>query len=380
MNTYKAYKFRIYPNREQKIMIDKTFGCTRFVFNKFLSERKEKYEESKIKLSAYDELKELTDLKKENKWLKEVDSRALQKCVFNLDDAFKNFFHRNGYPRFKAKGEHESYTTNNTLNEYKNVKYESIRIDFKNKVIILPRLKKVKFRGYRTTKEIVGKIKSATISKDANKYFVSILVEVPFTKPTINPTSVVGLDLGIKDFIVTSYGEKLKKGVKVNEKRLKGLQKGLARCKSGSKNRYKLKLKIQRLYLKIRNARKHMIYKLANKILKESDIVAVETLDVKSMYKVHSIAKHLNKVPIGDFLSVLKYKADWLGKKVISINKYYPSSQVCNKCEYKNEEVKDLSVRKWICPRCGFEHDRDVNASVNVMFEGLKIYMKESII
>ena len=141
-----------------------------------------------------------------------------------------------------------------------------------------------------------------------------------------------------------------------------------------------MKLKIQRLYLKIRNARKHMIYKLANKILKESDIVAVETLDVKSMYQVHSIAKHLNKVPIGDFLSVLKYKADWLGKKVININKYYPSSQVCSRCEYKNEEVKDLSVRKWICPRCGFEHDRDINASVNVMFEGLKIYMKECII
>ena len=380
MNNYKAYKFRIYPNREQKIMIDKTFGCTRFVFNKFLSERKEKYEDSKIKLSTYEQIKELTDLKKEKKWLKEVDSCALQKIVFNLDDAFKDFFRGNGYPRFKVKGVHESYTTNNTLNEYKNVKYESIRIDFKNKVITLPRLKKVEFRGYRNIKEIVGKIKSATISKDANKYFVSILVEVPFTKPTINPTSVVGLDLGIKDFIVTSYGEKLKNEVKVNEKRLKGLQKGLARCKPGSKNRYKLKLKIQRLYLKIRNARKHMIYKLANKILKESDIVAVETLDVKSMYQVHSIAKYLNKVPIGDFLNVLKYRADWLGKKAININKYFPSSQVCNRCEYKNEKVKDLSIRKWICPRCGFEHDRDVNVSVNVMFEGLKIYMKESII
>ena len=203
---------------------------------------------------------------------------------------------------------------------------------------------------------------------------------MPFTKPIIKPTSIVGLDLGIKDFIVTSYGEKLKNEVKINEKRLKGLQKGLARCKPGSKNRYKLKLKIQRLYLKIKKARKHMIYKLANRILKESDIVAVETLDVKSMYQVHSIAKHLKNLPIGDFLRVLKYKSDWLGKKVININKYYPSSQVCNRCEYKNERVKDLSVRKWICPRCGFEHDRDVNASVNIMFEGLKIYMKESII
>ena len=380
MSMFKAYKFRIYPNIEQKIMIDKTFGCTRFVFNKFLFERKEKYEENKIKLNVYEQLKELIDLKKENKWLKEVDSCALQKCVFNLDDAFKNFFRGNGYPRFKAKGEHESYTTNNNLNEYKNVKYESIRIDFKNKVITLPRLKKVKFRGYRSNKLIIGKIKSATISKDANKYFVSILVEVPFIKPIINPTSVVGLDLGIKDFIVTSYGEKLKNEVKVNEKRLKGLQKGLARCKPGSKNRYKIKLKIQRLYLKIRNARKHMIYKLTNKILKESDIVALETLDVKSMYQVHSIAKHLKNIPISEFIRVLKYKSNWLGKKVIEINKYYPSSQVCNRCECKNEEVKDLSVRKWICPRCGFEHDRDINASVNVMFEGLKIYMKECII
>ena len=380
MRIFKAYKFRIYPNIEQKIMIDKTFGCTRFVFNKFLFERKEKYEENKIKLNVYEQLKELTDLKKENNWLKEVDSCALQKCVFNLDDAFKNFFRGNGYPRFKAKGEHESYTTNNNLNEYKNVKYESIRIDFKNKVITLPRLKKVKFRGYRSNKVIIGKIKSATISKDANKYFVSILVEVPFIKPIINPTSVVGLDLGIKDFIVTSYGEKLKNEVKVNEKRLKGLQKGLARCKPGSKNRYKIKLKIQRLYLKIRNARKHMIYKLTNKILKESDIVALETLDVKSMYQVHSIAKHLKNIPISEFIRVLKYKSNWLGKKVIEINKYYPSSQVCNRCECKNEEVKDLSVRKWICPRCGFEHDRDINASVNVMFEGLKIYMKECII
>ena len=253
-------------------------------------------------------------------------------------------------------------------------------IDFKNKVITLPRLKKVEFRGYRTTKEMVGKIKSATISKDANKYFVSILVEVPFFKYSLKPTSIVGLDLGIKDFIVTSHGEKLKNEVKINEKRLKGLQKWLSRCKSGSKNRYKVKLKIQRLYLKIRNARKNMIYKLANKILKENDIVAVETLDVKSMYQIHKIAKHLKNLPIREFIRVLKYKSNWLGKKVIEINKYYPSSQSCNRCGFKNEEVKNLSVRKWICPECGLIHDRDINASINIMFEGLKIYMKECII
>ena len=380
MNTYRAYKLRIYPTDSQRELIEKTFGCTRYIYNNFLAERKNKYEESKTKVHVYEQLKELTDLKREKEWLREIDSCALQACVYNLDDAFQKFFRGNGYPKFRAKGVHDSFRTNNTLSTYKNKKYETIRVDFNKRIITLPKLKEVKFRGYRTTKEIVGKIKSATISKDAIKYFVSILVEVPFVKYSLNPTSIVGLDLGIKDFIVTSNGEKLKNEVKINEKRLKGLQKWLSRCKPGSKNRYKVKLKIQRLYLKIRNARKHMIYKLANNILKENDIVAVESLDIKSMYQVHKIAKHLKNIPISEFIRVLKYKSNWLGKKIIEINKYYPSSQCCNRCDYKNEEVKDLSVRKWTCPKCGMIHDRDINASINIMFEGLKIYMKSYLI
>ena len=380
MNTYKAYKLRIYPTDFQRELLEKTFGCTRYIYNNFLAERKNKYEESKTRISVYEQLKELTDLKKEKEWLREIDSCALQACVYNLDDAFQKFFKGNGYPRFRVKGVHESFRTNNTLNSYKNKKYESIRIDFKKRKITLPKLKEVKFRGYRKDKKMVGKIKSATISEYASKYFVSILVEMPFVKYSLKPTTIVGLDLGIKDFIVTSNGEKLKNEVKINEKRLKGLQKWLSRCKPGSKNRYKVKLKIQRLYLKIRNARKHMIYKLANKIIKENDIIAIENLDVKSMYQVHKIAKHLKNIPISEFIRVLKYKSKWLGKKVIEINKYYPSSQSCNRCGFKNEEVKDLSVRKWTCPRCGLIHDRDINASINIMFEGLKIYMKESII
>ena len=380
MNTYKAYKLRIYPTDSQRELIEKTFGCTRYIYNNFLAERKNKYEESKIIVRVYEQLHELTDLKREKEWLREIDSCALQACVYNLDDAFQKFFRGNGYPKFRAKGVHDSFRTNNTLNTYKNKKYETIRVDFNKRIITLPKLKEVKFRGYRTTKEIVGKIKSATISKDGNKYFVSILVEVPFTKYSINPTSIVGLDLGIKNFIVTSNGEKLKNEVKINEKRLKRLQKWLSRCKPGSKNRYKVKLKIQRLYLKIRNARKHMIYKLANNILKENDIVVVESLDVKNMYLVHKIAKHLKNIPISEFIRVLKYKSNWLGKKVIEINKYYPSSQCCNRCDYKNEEVKGLSVRKWTCPKCGMIHDRDINASINIMFEGLKIYMKSYLI
>ena len=380
MNTYKAYKLRIYPTDLQRELIEKTFGSTRYIYNNFLAERKNKYEESKTRISVYEQLKELTDLKKEKEWLREIDSCALQACVYNLDDTFQGFFHVKGYPKFKAKGVHESFRTNNTLNTYKDKNYDSIRIDFNKRVITLPKLKEVKFRGYRKEKEMLGKIKSATISKYANKYFVSILVEVLFVKYSLKPTSIVGLDLGIKDFIVTSNGEKLKNEVKINEKRLKGLQKWLSRCKPGSKNRYKVKLKIQRLYLKIRNARKHMVYKLANKIIKENDIIAIETLDVKSMYQVHKIAKHLKNMPISEFIRVLKYKSKWLGKKISEINKYYPSSQSCNRCGFKNEEVKDLSVRKWTCPRCGLIHDRDINASINIMFEGLKIYMNESII
>ena len=315
MNTYKAYKLRIYPTDFQRELLEKTFGCTRYIYNNFLAERKNKYEESKTRISVYEQLKELTDLKKEKEWLREIDSCALQACVYNLDDAFQKFFKGNGYPRFRVKGVHESFRTNNTLNSYKNKKYESIRIDFKKRIITLPKLKEVKFRGYRKDKKMVGKIKSATISEYASKYFVSILVEMPFVKYSLKPTTIVGLDLGIKDFIVTSNGEKLKNEVKINEKRLKGLQKWLSRCKPGSKNRYKVKLKIQRLYLKIRNARKHMIYKLANKIIKENDIIAIENLDVKSMYQVHKIAKHLKNIPISEFIRVLKYKSKWLGKK-----------------------------------------------------------------
>lgn len=235
MNTYKEYKLRIYSTDLQRELIEKTFGSTRYIYNNFLAERKSKYEENKTKISVYEQLKELTNLKREKEWLREIDSCALQACIYNLDDAFQNIFKGNGYPRFR---------TNNTLKTYKNKNCESIKIDFDKRIITLPKLKEVKFRGYRTTKEIIGKIKSATISKDANKYFVSILVEVPFITYSLKTTSIIGLDLVIKNFIVTSHGEKLKNEVRINEKRLKGLQKWLSRCKPGSKNRYKVKLKM----------------------------------------------------------------------------------------------------------------------------------------
>lgn len=376
MNTYKAYKFRIYPTAAQKEIIEKTFGCTRFVYNKFLEERIKNYKQNKKIISGKTQIKGLYRLKNENEWLKEVDSYPLLKCAFKLDDVFKGFSSVEEYPKYKAKGFHESYTTCNNISSYNNI-CESIRIDWENRVVSIPKIDNISFSGYKKTKETIGKIKSATISKLANKYFISILVEMPFVKIYKKPTSVVGLDLGIKDFIVTSYGEKIQNKTRVNEKRLKGLQKSLSRCKPGSKNRYKIKLKIQTLFMKIKNIRKQMIHKHVNHILKDNDIIAVESLDVKSMYKTHSIAKKINQIPLTEFLRVLKYKASWQGKSVVEVNKYFASSQICSRCNYKNPVLKDLNIRTWICPKCGCNHDRDINASENIMFEGLCLYMKK---
>lgn len=371
MKFYKTFKFRLYPDDEQKILIEKTFGCKRYVYNYFL-EKCIKLDKSGKKTNAKELIKELTELKKEHEWLKEVDAMSLFTAIFNMHDAFIK--QGDNYPKFKVKGVRESYQTNNVLNEFNGFSYETIRLDMKNHLLTLPKLKKMKIRGYRKLDKLDGKIKSATITKDAGKYYVSILVELPFTRIITTPTSAVGLDLGIKDFITTSYGEKINLEIKSYEKRLRGLQKGLARCKPGSKNRYKMKLKIQRLWAKIKNARRHFIFETTNKILKDNDIIAVETLDIRSMYKEHSIAKHLNKIPMRDLLNALKYKATWLGKIIVEVDKYYASSQKCNRCNYKNEKVKNLSVRNWECPKCGAIHDRDINASINIMFEGIRNY------
>ena len=240
----------------------------------------------------------------------------------------------------------------------------------------MPKLKEVKIRGYRNKKVIPGEIKSAVIKKEAGRYYVSVLIEEALNRPAFVPTSIIGIDLGIKNLIVTSYNEKIENTIKLNNKRLIGLQRGLVRCKKGSKNRYKMRLKIQRMYQKIRNARKHMIHDITNKLIKENDIIVTENLDVKSMQKNHYVAKGLNENPISEIIRMLKYKANWNNKKLIQIDRYYPSSQICNVCNYQNKKVKDLSIRKWECPVCYTNHDRDYNASVNIMFEGLKIYMK----
>src|SRR5699024_3790924 len=199
----------------------------------------------------------------------------------------------------------------------------------------------------------------------------------PLILPEFTPRSIVGLDLGIKDIIITSFNEKIENSLSSLEvkKRIKGLQKALSRCKSGSKNRYKIKLKIQRAYMKLKNISKHLIHDVTNKIIKENDIIVMEDLNIKGMYQLHSIAKSLTNIPLAEIKRVLEYKCKWQNKKLLTINRFYPSSQVCSVCEYQNKEVKDLAIRSWECSKCGSLHDRDVNASVNIMFEGLKMYV-----
>ena len=377
--TFKGYVLRIYPTDEQKELINKTIGCARFIYNHFLDEKISDYKETGKSKSCYDQIKELPTLCKEYPWLSEVDSCSLRTSLFNLDDAYKRFFNKqNVFPRFKNKDIGNSYKTNNIKNTYKDKNYESIKVDFQNKVIILPKLKEVKFKGYRHKTNFIGNIKSAVIRRQANKYYVSLLVEEPLILPEFIPRSIVGLDLGIKDIIITSYNYKCENSLSSLEvkKRIKGLQKGLSRCKPGSKNRYKIKLKLQRAYMKLKNIRKHLIHYVTNRLVKENDIIVMEDLDIKNMYQTHRVAKSLTNIPLAEIKRVLEYKCKWQNKKLLTINRYYPSSQTCSVCGYQNKEVKDLNIRRWECPKCSSLHDRDINASVNIMFEGLKMYMQ----
>ena len=309
MKVLKGYVFRLYPNVEQKTLINKTIGSVRFIYNIFLRDRIDAYNNTKKGKSAYDQNIMIPSLLVKCPFLKEVDSCSLRNASNDLESAYNHFFKQGGFPKSKAKGVKDSYKTNNVVSTYKGKVYNSIELDLEKRMIKLPKLKWVKIRGYRNKESINGRIRSAVIRKDAERYYVSVLVEEDVYKPMFIPQSIIGIDLGIKDLIVTSHNEKIKNIIKDRSKRVKGLQRALARCKAGSKNRYKIKLKIQRLWQKIRNARKHLIHDITNKLIKENDIIVCENLDVKSMYKDHNIAKSLNSNPLGEIIRVLKYKA-----------------------------------------------------------------------
>lgn len=371
---YKAYKFRLYPNDNQKILINKTFGCTRFIYNHFLNKCKE---EKFIK--AYDMCKELKELVLDYPFLKEVDSMALRCSIFNLEDSYKNYFSkRSAYPSFKNKFSKQSYRTNCITSVYKNKKYSNIKIDIKEKMIKVPKLGLVKIRGYRNLNELTDRIINITIEKEkTNKYYVSVITEKEEKTPKkITPTSIVGIDLGIKDLVVTSDGEKYPNPKEINkrEKRLKRMQRKLCRQVKGSNNYNKTKEKIARIHSKIKNSRKHNIITIANKIVKEHDIIVSEKLNVKKMSSNHKLAKNILDAGFNKICELLKWKAKLLGKYYYQVDTYYPSSKICSHCDNKTEITNDLKVRMWECENCGNTNDRDINASINIMFEGIKIH------
>ena len=375
MKIYKAYKYRLYPTEEQVILINKTFGCSRFVYNHYLD-----YEKKNGVKKAYDLIKDLKELEKEYEYLKEVDSCALRCAVFDLEDAFNNFFaKRSNYPNFKSKFARQSYRTNCIRSTYKDKEYSNIELDLLTRTIKLPKLGKVKIRGYRNKKSIDGRIINATVSKETtNKYYVSVLVEEELSVEKVIPASIVGIDLGIKDLVITSDGIKYEndKILMKYEKRLKRLQRKLSRQVKGSKNYLKTKEKIARIHSKIKNYRKHYLNNIANEIVNEHDIIVTESLLVKDMFKekVKAFNKSLSDASLSKLCSLIEWKSKIKGKYYYKINTYYPSSQICSHCGYKNNEIKDLSIREYDCPECGVHNDRDINASLNILLEGLKLH------
>jgi putative transposase len=369
----KGYVFKLYPNEKQKELIEKSFGCSRYVYNYFLGKNKNY-------INVYESIKELPKLVKENNWLKEVDSCLLRCAIFNLEDSFKRYSKNLGnYPKFKSRNKTSpSYRTNNISSTYKGKTYNSISVDLKNKVIKLPKLKKVKIGGYRNLKEINGRIINSTIYKEANKYYVSICVEQFITIPKIIPAKIIGMDLGIKDLLITSDGYTIenKHIIEKYEKKIKGLNKWLSRSKVGSKNRYKIIKKIQTVYKKLKNARKYLLHSISNKIISENDVIVTERLKINEMVQNKHLSKKIYDASWHELIRQLEYKSKWNNKRFYQIDTYYPSSQICSRCGYMKKEIKDLKIRKWECISCTNINERDINASINIMFEGIKKYMK----
>ena len=355
----KTYKYRLYPSLQQEELLAKHFGCTRFVYNKFLALRQEQYRLTGKSDNYYTQSNLLTQLKKEQeyKWLKDVNAQSLQHSLRHLEIAYTRFFTgKGGYPKFKKKNNRNSFTVPQF-------------ITLKDNKLFIPKFKNgIKIKLHR---ELQGKILFATISKTpTNKYYVSITVKQEYNskEPTCKE---VGIDLGIKDLVITSNGEKFKnnKYLLKYEKELKKAQQHLSRKKNGSNRYEKQRLKVALIHEKIANCRSDVLHKISHKLVMQNDVVYIEDLNVKGMLKNHKLAKSISDCSFYELIRQLEYKGDWDDTYIHKIFRFYPSSKTCHSCGYIKQDLT-LSDREWVCPSCNTRHDRDINASINILLEG----------
>lgn len=361
---HKAFKFRLLPTKEQEVLLSKHFGCSRFIYNHFLSEKQKHYLENKTTLNFNQCAGNLVAKKKEEgyEWLKEVNSQVLISTLMNLETAYGNFFRKKSkFPKFKSKKNKNSFQ----IPQHISLKKEN--------VVQIPKFKEgLKFVKHR---ELKGEIKSATISKNpTGKYYISILCVVE--KPTKHRKTgkSIGIDLGLKDFIITSEGQRYcnPKFTKKYEVKLSKKQRILSKKEKGSKGRYKARLSVAKVHEKITNSRNDMQHKVSSKLVKDYDLIAIEDLNVKGMIKNHKLSKAISDVAWSSFVTKLKYKAEWNDKEVITIDRFYPSSKTCSCCDNVKESL-NLDERTWTCSKCNTIHDRDVNASKNILRRALAI-------
>ena len=354
-----TYKFRLEPTQEQQILLNKHFGSVRYVYNYFLNQRKTEYLENKKSITYNQQAGHLTKLKVEMNWLKEINSQTLQYSLKCLDTAYQGFFNkRTKFPNFKSKHNKNSFTIPQFLSIKKDMLY-------------IPKFRE----GIEMIMErkINGVVRRATISKTpTGKYFVSILTELEY-QPVSKTNQSVGIDLGVKDFLVLSNGTKIKnhRFLKHYEKILTENQKYLSRKTKGSNRYEKQRLKVARIYEKITNSRMDLIHKTTTNLINQFDIIYLEDLNVKGMMKNHKLAKAIGDVSWGKFIDTLEYKANWNDKSIIHIDRFFPSSKTCSKCGWINNQLT-LKDRNWTCPECNSVHDRDFNAAINILNEGYR--------
>jgi putative transposase len=357
----KSYKYKLKPSEEQIVLLNKHFGSIRFTYNFFLNERKKEYEINKNTINYYDNAKSLTELKKQEEfsWLNEINSQSLQDSLKNLETAYKNFFRfKKGFPKFKSKHDKNSFC----IPQFVKLENGKLKIPkFKEPIDLI------------LSRSFTGVIKQATISRTpTNEYFVSILVETEHNKLPKTGKSI-GIDLGIKDFVITSDGYKYKNNryTKTYAKKLKEEQQHLSRKTKGSNRYNNQKIKVASIYKKITNSRLDNLHKVSTELIKKYDLIVLEDLNIQGMIKNHKLSKHISDVSWSKFIELLTYKTQWNDKKIIKINRFFPSSKTCNYCGYINQNLK-LDMREWTCPSCKTKLDRDLNASINILKEGYK--------